>query len=79
MIGPLRVVCTSLCAVTIAGFASTAAAQNRPSVEVSGGWQFLHSTEVDRIGVRLGASYVRFGASDGGNAFRVRAGVVIPF
>ena len=33
----------------------------------------------DRIGVRVGASYVRVGGSDGGNAFRFGVGAVIPF
>jgi opacity protein-like surface antigen len=33
----------------------------------------------DSLGVRVGASYLRVGGDDGGNAFRFGAGVVIPF
>ena len=33
----------------------------------------------DRVGVRVGASYLRVGGSDGGNAFRFGVGAVIPF
>ena len=55
-----QIICASLCAILLLGFTSTAAAQDRPSMEISGGWRFLHSTEnirlVDNIGVRFGAS-----------------------
>lgn len=33
----------------------------------------------DALAVRVGAGYLRVGTSDGGNAFRFSAGVVIPF
>jgi opacity protein-like surface antigen len=33
----------------------------------------------DRIDVRFGASYLRIGADDGGNGFRLGVGVVFPF
>jgi len=33
----------------------------------------------DGLGVRVGASYLRIGGNDGGNAFRFGAGVVVPF
>jgi opacity protein-like surface antigen len=33
----------------------------------------------DNLAVRVGASYLRLGGSDGSNAFRFGAGVVIPF
>lgn len=42
-----HIICASLCAISLCGFASTAAAQDRPSMEISGGWRFLHSTEID--------------------------------
>jgi hypothetical protein len=33
----------------------------------------------DALALRVGAGYLRVGTSDGGNAFRFGAGVVIPF
>ena len=34
---------------------------------------------LDKCAIRVGAGYLRVGGSDGGNAFRFGAGVVIPF
>jgi opacity protein-like surface antigen len=44
--------------------------------DVDGGVNFRLS---DGLAVRVGAGYLRVGTSDGGNAFRFGAGVVIPF
>jgi len=44
--------------------------------DVGGGVNFALT---ERFGVRVGATYLRVGASDGGNAFRFGVGAVIPF
>jgi hypothetical protein len=44
--------------------------------DVDGGVNFRLS---DGLALRVGAGYLRVGTSDGGNAFRFGAGVVIPF
>ena len=44
--------------------------------DVDGGVNFRLS---DALALRVGAGYLRVGTSDGGNAFRFGAGVVIPF
>jgi len=50
--------------------------ENELAIEAGGG---VNIRLTERVGARLGASYVRFGGDDGGNAFRVGAGVVVPF
>jgi len=44
--------------------------------DADGGVNFRLS---DAFAVRVGAGYLRVGGSDGGNAFRFGAGIVIPF
>lgn len=46
------------------------------AIDAGGGVNFNLS---DRFAVRTGASYLRVGGSDGGNAFRFGVGVVVPF
>ena len=65
--------------VTVAG-RTTSLSESDSSNEFAfdiGGGVTLPATE--RIDVRVGASYLRIGADDGGNAFRVSVGVVYPF
>jgi opacity protein-like surface antigen len=49
---------------------------NELAIEAGGG---VNIRLTERVGARFGASYVRFGGDDGGNAFRVAAGIVVPF
>jgi hypothetical protein len=49
---------------------------NEFAFDVDGGVGFKLS---DALALRVGAGYLRVGTSDGGNAFRFGAGVVIPF
>jgi opacity protein-like surface antigen len=49
---------------------------NEFALEAGGG---VNIRLADRFGVRLDANYLRLGISEGGNALRVGAGVVIPF
>jgi hypothetical protein len=45
----VRTISTSLYVMSLSGLASTAAAQDRPSFEASGGWNLLRSTEIDEM------------------------------
>jgi hypothetical protein len=49
---------------------------NELAIEAGGG---VNIRLTERVGARFAASYVRFGGDDGGNAFRVAAGIVVPF
>ena len=50
--------------------------ENESAIEAGGG---VNIRFTERVGARLGASYVRFGGDDGGNAVRIGAGIVVPF